>query len=576
MPERELSRNPEQALRDAMEEGRLVPFIGAGISQNIRLENDQTPPSYYSLVVSLLKRAEDARLPSLQDIDWKQLYQFCDEGKYLDALEPIEEKAPELHYTRWVRSCLRMPDFRPAQFHGILKTLEFPFYITPNYDRVLERILEPSPEVLTYKDLSMLEVLLEQLEQEKPTERTKDSFIFKIHGDITRANEIVLAPKSFRRLYAEESELRENLKRLLALIFRRYTLLFLGMSFLDAAYLELIREELAREPGRQHFALLNGELSAEIASLLRDTNIKVVRYTPDPDKDFSQVWEYLAKLKPSRLCAPPEGMETRLFFLLEQRPQYLEQQRIFEEQSTVLRYATPEPTNALVPENYVPYEAAAKLERYRENVDNFPEWKQQVIEQMLARRRTVLHRLARGYEVRVLCAQRGCEQQIKKAFEQTEGIETKRLVVERYLWLLDLLDHYRDNLVFRMAPIASTTDREESEKWKLLSFASLCRPRTGGEGIIFPKSSDVAVAFAAQATTNYFSVNMMHVNSSYAELCLIRFEREWAQAKDEISSVQQLKEWFPHQKAVSDRIALSIDYLESVLFAPERSRPTGA
>src|SRR5207247_3282143 len=98
--------------------------------------------------------------------------------------------------------------------------------LTTNYDRLLEttvtQVRHWSPPAFTPESISSLATAL----------YNPDFFIFKLHGDISSAESIVLTTRDYDRLILRSPHVRSFLQA----IFLNYTLLFIGYSLRDPAF----------------------------------------------------------------------------------------------------------------------------------------------------------------------------------------------------------------------------------------------------------------------------------------------------------------------------------------------------
>lgn len=520
-----------RALKEAMAQKRVVPFIGAGLSRAVKLPDGRRLPDARELADGLRELVlAECLPPSKPGPSWEIFDRYLKEGRAREAISEILKAFPSIVGTkpddqniglknRWFRELLAAAaTIPPTPHHAMLNMLPFPFFMTVNYDRVLEQSLYPQPEVVTFREPSLVPLFL----------GASQRFLFKLHGDITRVHEVVEALETWDRFYDEGRAETKVFIDQITRIFREYTVLFLGCSFTNEEY-NKIPEFLGRALSgndRIHFALV--PVGNRPRESLANAHIQFLEYSADDE--HSQVWEFLTQIAPSQQFTPTFGESRQAFFTEEQRPDYLEQQLRIEAQAKGLRYLTPSMTNALATEEYIQTICRENLEQARRDLPpgcDFADWRDKVCRQMIARQRGLRTQLSKGCEVRVLCELTKCEQDSRLG---------NPLVKRRYRDLIELMADRGNDLEIRLAPVPFK-DR------KVQSFASMLCPSPEREG-----GTDVATAFAAQSTADastHMVVNMIHYNTSFAESRLVLFEREWVHAMDEATSLAKLEELFP-------------------------------
>lgn len=224
-----------KTLIDRLHAGKVIPFIGTGVSMSVRNKDTGEPifPSWKKVLFDAADRldsegkAPDAKLVrSLLEID---------PADYFDAAK----RARNALGTCWF-------DFLKAEFDhprecvadeslSLAKAvwkLGSNLIITTNYDRVLKWAC-PQSDDLRYWDI---EAPVEQAAALR--DGVKHPTIWHLHGQIDNAANIILTPDGYSRLYPNESsESRfkaaiETLRKYLT----THTLLFIGFSLDDTAF----------------------------------------------------------------------------------------------------------------------------------------------------------------------------------------------------------------------------------------------------------------------------------------------------------------------------------------------------
>jgi hypothetical protein len=363
--------------------------------------------------------------------------------------------------------------------------------------------------VVTYEDRESFQLLV----------RDKKPFVFKIHGDLTRPQTIILGWKRYQGLFKkpEYAALRKFIHNLL---FDR-TLLFLGCSLQGTEYagyfLDYVKDHEGALPG-PHYALVEeGTLSDEKRGEWEGKlGVQILEYKPDPD--YSQVWEFIASLKPGNISPPRPSSAWENFYLAEERPDYLAMQLHREKEAASCRYITPKLTNAIATDAYIARHCQDELGKFEEKVADFNGFRDRTTDLMLGRSKNIVDLLARGIEVRLVFLASTITEEIDKLHE---------VAVERYGYALSLLDKYPAHL--HMRAYNYPIPREEFMK---CSFA-----------LVFGQtaSPDVAIFYAPQASSNKFSTHIVQINTPYVTERIALFERYWAASLSEQDTIALLR-----------------------------------
>lgn len=205
---------PEE-LRERYADGRVIPFIGAGVSMSVEWEVGGIPkrgPSWGELVeqaTSILGFA-DADLARVRGTDLQILEYF-----------KLKHAGETARLTNWVAREMNPPDdaLQRSIIHAELAALDLcRLFYTTNFDNFIERALQ-----LRSRPCNVVAV------EAQMGSSTGECEVIKFHGDLDNPTQIVLT----------ESDYEERLRLATALDFRlradllgRVTL-FIGYSFRD-------------------------------------------------------------------------------------------------------------------------------------------------------------------------------------------------------------------------------------------------------------------------------------------------------------------------------------------------------
>jgi hypothetical protein len=193
-----------QQLREAHRRGKLLPFVGAGVSMGLGL------PPWHALIDHMARElGVDPRA-------------FADKGSYLTLAEYFRIKHGSIGPLRswmdreWHRADVQL---ERSRIHKLLAKGGFPIIYTTNYDRWLENAFDhyqvKYTKIVTVADIAKL--------------RRGATQIIKFHGDLEDDASIVLDESSYFRRLDFESPLDIKLR---ADVLGR-TVVFLGYSLAD-------------------------------------------------------------------------------------------------------------------------------------------------------------------------------------------------------------------------------------------------------------------------------------------------------------------------------------------------------
>lgn len=529
--EKEIKRKPvtppSSILIEQVSKGKVIPLIGAGLSISALSESEVSfrMPNYSELLELLILEAEK-NITNDDDTSKERIKSIKDcikRGDIDDATRILTEKViSDYHFYRVIRKILNPldKDLRPSPAHNLLKTLGFKLLITTNYDRLLENFVGTSHEVITPVDTEAFKLLRENINDF----HSLDKYILKLHGDITRPETIAFGGTKLEQLYRPSKKSGENIfYEFLEEIFQNKVILFLGCSFDPSVnegqikFLRILLKNLyGGRPFQKHYALVEHkgkEVKIWRNEVEKETGIKFIEYFPD--KEHSQVWEFISYLNKAKIDEPELGKRWSQWYRAEkERGDYLARQLTFEQKAQSIRFLTPKLTNAIATKEHLEIIAAKELisqDYNKEDVET------KIIPNMFARFHNLEKRLKEDdLEVRIMFLKSNLESDFKNPND---------IVIKRYQHLLDMLDNPNYDVEVRLL--------EEL-------FSDYLKKREASYAIIFnnvPKpNADVVIAYASQATTDYFKIHAIQQNTEEVEKKIIQFERYWASALSEQES----------------------------------------
>jgi hypothetical protein len=523
---------PPDALIQEIQANNVVPFIGAGFSMSAHSEgsNDPVMPNYRQLLKRLL---EHAILSGGIKISVKAM---LDEGRDDLAADLLRREMGDYPFYEQIRLILEPADqkIQGSFGHKLLSMMNFRRLITTNYDRLLERFVAPNYEVFTASDLATFRLF--RFDKQR-------GHIIKLHGDITRPNTIPFGNAALYAHYgfdhlgkplANISNESKELQTFLEQLFNENTVLFLGSSLAATEeYIKLLLELVKSWGGslrKRHYALVAYDEKYEKLRehFSRGANIEYLTYEPNEDGTHSQLWEFISFLNVGRTQEKfQSGRKWNQWYRAEERVAYLQFQLEREQTATSIRYLTPSLTNAISTHHHLDVMCRKELSI---KFGNDPIYVNQILASMALRSDNLNKRLYEdNLEIRILFL----ESELRKSLDPKvqKNRDDFNVVIERYQYLLNLIEE--TDMEVRVIPKLSNADL------KSLHEASYA--------LIFNQSSDetvadVTIAYASQATINYFEIHMIHINSTEVRDRTYQYERFWAAALNEKRTVLLIQE----------------------------------
>lgn len=215
------------SLKNDIENGKVVPFIGAGISQSAKLKGKDNTPfrSWKTLLIDLSSVIIDRNKKSI--VDSLLLFKE-DEINYLEIADKIKEYSNQNDYNIKLNELISINyDEIDANTYILARNiwnLNSNLIITTNYDSVLEKACDSKNVQPLYLDNNF------KLSQAVSGELTKPT-VWNIHGHESNLDSIILTSESYKKLY---DNLKDNsqLHTLKTLVTTK-SLLFIGFGYED-------------------------------------------------------------------------------------------------------------------------------------------------------------------------------------------------------------------------------------------------------------------------------------------------------------------------------------------------------
>jgi len=281
--------NIPEGLKNAIRSKRLIPFVGSGVSMNVR-KNGSGVPAFPSWKTLLERAAEKLRSEGQRDAaeDILSLVHLNTRPRLVDAAELARDRLRGNLWTTFLKDQLgfdhREIDDATLEVPRLLWKLNNQLIITTNHDRVLEWAKPDGVEIDVWNIQHVAELMQWQSQQSIPRHT-----LWHLHGCIDKVEDLILTPNGYTQLYNSKSDSVPNAetKRYEAALdalqhtIKTHTVLFVGFGFSGEERLHEQFKWLDNTYagfGGPHYALLPANEAQQIRDLLADSNILVIGF----------------------------------------------------------------------------------------------------------------------------------------------------------------------------------------------------------------------------------------------------------------------------------------------------------
>lgn len=234
---------PFQDLLDAVDRGRVVPFIGAGMTKPMDM------PLWGEALKQLL-----ARLPAA---DGPGITALIDGGQYLAAAQALVDH-DAVQVTNFVRTIYRIQKIKLAGPMLLVPRFAKGCIVTTNFDDAIEQ---------TYGDKERFSAYMHGTQEHNffPRLVRGDRCLLKLHGDADNPATHILTQGQYADGYGAPFDFHKPLPKALRQIFVSQSLLFLGCSLDQDWTLELFEQAKAADEYAipNHYAILPAPADAQ-------------------------------------------------------------------------------------------------------------------------------------------------------------------------------------------------------------------------------------------------------------------------------------------------------------------------
>ncbi|ELC8442284.1 SIR2 family protein [Clostridium perfringens] len=248
--------NIEKLKKDYLD-GKVVPFIGAGLSVPFKVPNwknliEEITEKYAVGEIAFLKEAVRIKLKEFDY--WAAIDSLKDFANLTD--NDIQDEIVEIIN----KNQIELSDDSLHNYKD-LKEMNFQVYLTTNYENLIYEYLRCRNIPILLRDINFN---TQNLFDEKR--------ILHLHGNISNSGTIVISRDSYNELYQDE-----KYKNLLKVITSSKKILFLGFSFDDQFVKQLISDHKDFFKG-EHYIILDNPSSIKIKELKESYGLRTIKY----------------------------------------------------------------------------------------------------------------------------------------------------------------------------------------------------------------------------------------------------------------------------------------------------------
>jgi len=245
-------------LRRLYTEGKLIPFIGTGLSYPFSV------PDW----ASLIRKISGKHLrPSMVDI----INQHLDKYEYWEAVDVLKKYVPlsdfqlQEEICNELKACINVKIDDELHNYTDITRMNFKIYFTTNYDLLLSKYISDSrcvPQVLNKTEIN----------SQKIFEIRDYPQLWHLHGHIEDCGSIVISREVYEKLYTDE-----KYRSLFTVVQGVGTFLFMGFSFNDI-YIKDLLSLNNKSLNTTNYIMLESPTDEIKRDFANKYNIKVIGY----------------------------------------------------------------------------------------------------------------------------------------------------------------------------------------------------------------------------------------------------------------------------------------------------------
>lgn len=270
-----------QSIQERLRDSKVIPFVGAGFSRGVK-SIDGTPlfPSWSELLMKAADRLDAEKKPTHANL----VRALIDEDLY-DAARRARQHMGIAHWYEFLKTVFDRTadeaDPESLRLNQLVWRLGSNLVITTNYERVLQWSCPDRADFRVWD----IEAKVEQINTIRRGNASRPT-VWHLHGQIDNTANIILTPDGYQKLYGEKdaNTLETNETYLGAIeslrtVLKSHSLLFLGFSLTDAAFIKELTQlnSIYGGAASQHYALLPRQ---EVERKdLRDLGVEIIFYS---------------------------------------------------------------------------------------------------------------------------------------------------------------------------------------------------------------------------------------------------------------------------------------------------------
>ncbi|EPY11276.1 SIR2 family protein [Paenibacillus alvei] len=261
------------SLKERICNNKVVPFIGAGMSKPLGA------PGWTELFLLFSETISSEGRSTYESL--------VDKGKYFDAINIL------YNFSNTFKSDDRLREraaaiieekinyYSPHDLHNYhdLLTLNFPYYLTTNYDNAINHCQKKFSTPLEIEEIENIQSFLE----------SNKSQVVHLHGIIDKPSTMVLTKGDYIKKYNDNLIYQQKLSALMS----AKSLLFLGFSFYDQ-YFDKLYNFIHKSIGGNHF-LVTHRITEEQNEKLIKQNITPILIEASSESELVFVLKYFFK-----------------------------------------------------------------------------------------------------------------------------------------------------------------------------------------------------------------------------------------------------------------------------------------
>ncbi len=282
----------EEELKRLISENKVIPFVGAGVSKDIKYKSGEK--AFVNWKELLIKLNE-----IVLEEPTKNYIKHCIDTKKIDYLQIADMIEKELTTTEFNKTLKDIFDINFDEINAstleLAKTiweLNCKLIITTNYDKVLYHTCSD-----TNKKFWDIEAIHEQATSLR--DGILHSTIWHLHGHIDNVNNIILTSKKYNELYTTDStnsKYKSALETLRTMINTKF-LLFIGFSLDDEFVIKQLNRTIEIFGGNIHEHYVLCKKGSNPNTL--NKNIKVIEY----ENHGQDLIDKIKSLVPTSMCS---------------------------------------------------------------------------------------------------------------------------------------------------------------------------------------------------------------------------------------------------------------------------------